>query len=191
MKEEPVDILDEQGNMTGQTMLKSEAHQKGLWHRGAHLWIYNSKGEILIQLRAGGKTIRPNVWDVPVAGHIQAGHEPRETLVRESKEELGLDIDPAKTTFAGISQVEDPMQSWTHRVFNYVYILKADLDINSLKLEKEEVAAVKWIPLEKFEDEIHDPAKSKSYWDSRLKSYQEAINAIRDQLRLYDRETKK
>lgn len=183
MKEEPVEILDEHGNKTGRTILKSEAHWQGLWHSGAHLWIYNSNGEVLLQLRTPNKVIRPNSWDVSAAGHIQAGHEPRKTLVREAKEELDLEVDPDKMIFIGISKVEDKMPKWMHRVFNWVYIMKADVDLKKLKLEADEVAEVRWIPLDQFEDEIHDPVKSQKYWDSRIPSYQEAINAIRKQIK--------
>ena len=43
------DVLDEQGNKTGKTENKKIIHEKGLWHSAVHIWIYNSKGEILLQ----------------------------------------------------------------------------------------------------------------------------------------------
>jgi isopentenyl-diphosphate Delta-isomerase len=182
VKEELVDILDETGQKTGQTMLKSETHAKSIWHSGAHIWIYNSNGDILLQLRGTGKVIRPGAWDVVVAGHIMAGEGPLETAVREAKEEIGLEVKPESLVFIEVSKVQDEMPGWTHRVFNWVYSLKTDLDINDLEMEKEEVADLAWMPLEQFESEIHDPEKSKKYWSSRIKSYEEAITAIKGQL---------
>jgi isopentenyldiphosphate isomerase len=180
MKEEPVDILDEDANRTGQVMLKSEAHTKSLRHSGAHLWIYNSKGEVLLQLRHPTKVIRPNVWDVSVAGHITAGHDPRETIVREAKEELNLDIDTSKLTYIGTQKVDEPVpQGWTHRVFNWTYITQMDINIKDLKLEKSEVADIKWLPIDEFEDELRDPEKSKKYTPTRLEFYAEVIDQIR------------
>jgi isopentenyldiphosphate isomerase len=180
MKEEPVDILDEQANKTGQIMLKSEAHKQSLRHSGAHVWIYNSKGEVLLQLRHPSKVIRPNVWDVSVAGHIMAGDEPKATAIREAKEELNLDIDPANLKFIGIKKVDEGMpDGTTHRVFNWTYLLKLDVDIEKLKLEADEVTDVRWISQEKFENELDDPVKSKMYTPSRLEFYREIIDEIR------------
>ena len=48
-----INVLDENGNPTGEVKTKREIHEQGLWHNAAHVWMYNSKGEILMQLRAG------------------------------------------------------------------------------------------------------------------------------------------
>ncbi|MGA3150648.1 MAG: NUDIX domain-containing protein [Candidatus Saccharimonadales bacterium] len=183
MKEEPVDILDEQMNTTGKTMLKSEAHKKSLRHGGAHLWIYNSKGEILLQLRHPSKVIRPNVWDVSAAGHISAGDTPEETAVREAEEELGVKVDPDKFIFIGINKVDEPMpDGWTHRGFNWSYVIELDLDLSKLKFQKGEVADIRWVPLDQFEAEINDPQRSKKYTPSRLEFYPVIIESIRKEL---------
>jgi isopentenyl-diphosphate delta-isomerase len=165
LKEEPVDILDEQGNKTGQSMLKSEAHTKGLWHGGAHIWIYNSKGEVLMQLRSPKKIVRPNIWDVSIAGHIQAGKTPRQTVVEEAQEELGLPVDHNDLKFIGntIVDLQEP-GGWQHRVYLWIYALKLDsLDLSTLTLEEAETADVKWIPLEQMNRDLKDPHKSHLY----------------------------
>lgn len=166
MKEEPVDILDEQGRKTGQTMLKSEAHRRGLWHGGAHLWIYNSKGEVLLQLRSPQKVVRPNIWDVSVAGHIQAGKTPHEMVIEEAKEELGLSIVPGEMQFIGNDKLDDILEPghWNHRVYLWIYAVKGDgLDPSKLKLEEAETAAVKWLPLTQLEKDIKDPVTAANY----------------------------
>lgn len=183
MKDEPVDILDAHGDKIGQVMLKSEAHKKSLWHSGAHVWIYNSRGEVLLQLRAPDKIIRPNVWDVSAAGHIASGDTPEATAVREAKEELDLDIDPKKFKFIGIKKVDEAMDGWNHRVFNWTYLLKADLDIKKLQLEADEVSDIRWLPVDEFEAELHDPKKSKRYTPTRLEFYEELVAEIRKQER--------
>jgi isopentenyl-diphosphate delta-isomerase len=165
MKEEPVDILDEQGNKTGQTMMKSEAHRRGLWHGGAHLWIINSKGEILLQLRAPNKVIHPNVWDVSVAGHIPAGKKPLETLVEETKEELGLEVRREDIKFVDTKHTDEPMDSgkWRHRIFLTTYAVTADLDLSKLKLEVGELSDVRWVSPDELENDLSNPQKSKKY----------------------------
>ena len=48
--EEYVDILDENGNITGEVITKKEAHKTGKWHRAVHIWIISEdKKCILLQ----------------------------------------------------------------------------------------------------------------------------------------------
>ncbi len=180
MKEELVDILNKDGEKTGQVMLKSEAHKRNLWHGGAHLWIYNSDWEVLLQLRHPTKVIRPNVWDVSVAGHIASGSSPKATIQREADEELGLKVDPDEFSFLGIKRVEERLQDGTyHRALNWSYITKQDINLKSLKLEVDEVADIRWIPLEEFENDLKDKEKSKKYTPARIELFDEVIDHIK------------
>lgn len=180
MKDELVDILDEQTEKNGQVMLKSEAHKKNLRHGGAHIWIYNSRGDVLLQLRHHTKVIRPNVWDVSAAGHITSGDTPEETIVRELKEELGLDINPKNLDFIGIKKVDERMSDGSvHRVFNWTYLTKMDVDLDTIRLEADEVSDVRWLPIDEFEAELNDPEKVERYTPTRLEFYTEVIQEIR------------
>jgi isopentenyl-diphosphate Delta-isomerase len=166
MKEEPVDILDEKGKKTGRTVLKSEAHKLGLWHGGAHIWLYNSKGEVVMQLRSPKKIVNPNVWDVSVAGHIAAGQTPLETVVQEAQEELGLKVNPADLTFLGTGNFDEITQpgAWRHRVYLWIYALKADnLNLADLVLEEDETSDVRWLSLEQLARDRKDPLKAGGY----------------------------
>ena len=54
MAEELFDIVDENGNPTGETVSRSEAHAKGIRHRTAHIWVIRDnegKKEVLLQKR--------------------------------------------------------------------------------------------------------------------------------------------
>ena len=90
MADELIDICDKNNNHINIQKMKSEAHKDGLWHRASHIWIYNSNGEILLQLRAKEKELYPDMWDISAAGHVSAGEEPIVSGLREVKEELGL-----------------------------------------------------------------------------------------------------
>lgn len=183
MKEELVDILDEQAKNTGRTMLKSKVHKQNLRHGGAHVWIYNPKGEVLLQLRHPSKVLRPNVWDVSAAGHIKSGDTPEETIVRESKEELNLNIDPNDLMFVGIKKVDEPTSDGNiHRVFNWTYIAQMDIDLSNIKLEANEVSGIRWLPVDKFEAELNDPEMKKLYTPTRLEFYMEIIKEIRSRI---------
>ena len=88
--EEYLDILDSFGNATGKTVLKSEAHKQGWFHNTAHVWFYTNDCEILLSQRAASKSIFPLLWDVSVAGHIDAGESIINGAIRETEEEIGL-----------------------------------------------------------------------------------------------------
>lgn len=43
--EEIFDIIDTQGNPTGETVTREKAHAEGIPHRTAHIWIIREKYE--------------------------------------------------------------------------------------------------------------------------------------------------
>jgi isopentenyl-diphosphate delta-isomerase len=96
---EYVDVLDSSGRLVGRRKPKSEVHRDGDWHGAAHIWILNTKGQILIRRRSPTKENWPNFWDVSVAGHISAGERPVEAALREAREELGVTLVPGECRF--------------------------------------------------------------------------------------------
>ena len=100
------DVVDEEGRPTGETVSRQEAHEKGIRHRTAHIWVIRrepGKGgiQILLQKRAMDKDSFPGQYDTSSAGHIHAGDEPRISAVRELQEELGIEVRPEELKFAG------------------------------------------------------------------------------------------
>ena len=88
MSKEYFDILDENGNKTGKTKLRSEVHRDGDWHKAVHIWIINDNGNILLQRRCATKDSNPNMLDISSAGHLTAGDDSLSGAIRELKEEL-------------------------------------------------------------------------------------------------------
>lgn len=159
MPEEQVDILDEFANKTGHVLPKSEVHDKELRHGGTHVWIYNSKGELLLQLRDKTKKLFPDRWDVSVAGHISAGDTPLETGIREAEEELGLTLVESDFEFIGITNAIPyiPETQKLHKVFDWNYLVMRDLDVNTLTLQKGETAAAAWKHIDVLTEEVLAP----------------------------------
>ena len=60
MADELIDVYDENNNPLNLTKKRSEVHREGDWHCSAHVWLYNFKGEILLQLRAKEKDFAPS-----------------------------------------------------------------------------------------------------------------------------------
>jgi isopentenyldiphosphate isomerase len=67
------------------TMARSEAHQKGLFHRIAVIYVENAKGQILVQVRK-----KNSLLDHSSAGHVDPGESYADAARRELAEELGI-----------------------------------------------------------------------------------------------------
>ena len=94
MQDNPTELLplvDENGNVTG-SATRQECHDGShLLHPVVHLHVFNSTGELFLQRRPTWKDIQPGKWDTAVGGHIAHGETIEEALVRETREELGLE----------------------------------------------------------------------------------------------------
>ena len=90
---EYLDILDENGNKTGEKKSRKEVHSNGYWHKGVHIWIINSKRELLVQRRSANKDIYPNKLYISVAGHPVSGEDEIESIKREFEEEINVKLD--------------------------------------------------------------------------------------------------
>ncbi len=149
--EEFFDILDEQGNKTGEIKARSEVHRDGDWHKAVHIWIVNDKNEILLQKRSPNKDSHPNMWDISSAGHLTAGDDSLSGAIREIKEELGVDILPSQFELIGIRKSSSkPKVTFINNEFNDVYLLRLSLDLDKIVLQEDEVSEVKYIPIDKF-----------------------------------------
>ena len=147
--DELIDIVDEQGNYTGKTALKSEAHTKGLFHLTVHIWLFTSDEKILLQKRALTKKVFPGLWDISVAGHIGAGENIEDAAIREVEEEINYKISKENLFKIGTRkhQVSHP-NGIQDNEFHQVFISEFKGDISSLKIDPVEVAAVDLFPLE-------------------------------------------
>ena len=71
---EYLDVVDENGKPTGETVERSVAHREGFPHRTSHLWLVRKRGgriQVLLQKRAMTKSF-PGCYDISSAGHIPA-----------------------------------------------------------------------------------------------------------------------
>ena len=89
--EEWFPVVDEEGNTTGKA-LRSVCHdgKSMLLHPVVHLHLFNTKGELFLQKRVKTKDIQPGKWDTSVGGHVNPAETPDEALMREAREELGI-----------------------------------------------------------------------------------------------------
>ncbi len=89
MFEELFDVVDESDRVVGQ-LERSRVHARGLLHRAVSVFVFNSRGELLIQKRTATKDEYPLRYTASASGHVSAGESYDETAPREMQEELGL-----------------------------------------------------------------------------------------------------
>lgn len=106
--EELIEVLTADALATGRTKSKSAIHRDGDWHRASHVWIVTPSGFILIQRRSLAKENFPGMWDVSAAGHQAHGETPEQCAVRETAEELGIEIGVGGLIPIGITR-----EAWT------------------------------------------------------------------------------
>ncbi|MEI7689158.1 MAG: NUDIX domain-containing protein [Candidatus Nomurabacteria bacterium] len=151
---EYLDICDSEGNLLGNKELKTEVHRLGLWHRSVHVWILNSKEELLIQKRSPIMDNYPNEWDVSTAGHVSAGEDFITSAIRETKEEIGLKISKEDFNLIGTIKQTSSREGYINNEINPIYIVKMDLDPKELVKQKDEVTEVKFIKINDLKEII-------------------------------------
>ena len=177
--DELIEILNEDGSFSGKSVLKSEAHQKGIFHASAHIWICNTNNEILIQKRAEHKDTFPNLWDISVAGHISFGESPLTSALREVKEEIGLDLQENALKSAGTfeKKIHHSKDLIDHEL-HFLYVCKIPLSLADLTPQASEVSALKLISFDSF-TEITQRANfvphGKTYFELVRRSFQKII----------------
>ena len=89
MEVQEVILVNEQDEATG-TMEKMEAHKKGLLHRAFSVFIFNSKGEMLLQRRAMNKYHSGGLWTNSCCSHPKPGEDVYDAAQRRLQQEMGF-----------------------------------------------------------------------------------------------------
>ncbi len=89
---EILDVVNENDKIIGKKR-RDEIHRDGDLHRVAHIWVFNSKGEILCQKRSSDAELRPDTWDLIVGGHVLTGGNYIDTAEEELMQEYGLKVE--------------------------------------------------------------------------------------------------
>ena len=155
MSEEYFDLLDENGNKTGNIKLRSKVHQDGDWHKAVHIWILNNKGDVLLQRRCPTKDSNPNMLDISCAGHLSAGDDSLNGAIRELKEELNLDVKPNELKFIKTLKVSlRYTETFINNEFNDLYILRTDKNVEDMMYQKEEISEIFFVPYKDFKNMV-------------------------------------
>jgi isopentenyldiphosphate isomerase len=92
--DELIDLLDDAGQVIG-VVSRREMRAKRLPHRCVYLLVFNSHSELFVHQRTATKDVFPSYWDLTVGGVPAAGESFDEAAMREGREELGVEVEPA------------------------------------------------------------------------------------------------
>ncbi|PNW26591.1 NUDIX hydrolase [Formosa algae] len=181
--DERIDIVTKDGLPTHKTALKSEIHTKGLYHNTAHIWLFTTKGEILLAQRSYKKAICPGMWDVSVAGHVDAGETIEAAALRETQEELSLELQESDLIKIGVFECFQSYDSGIQdNEFHHTYIAKLTQSIETLKPQEEEVEALQLVSVRQFKTLLEQSENNDYFVPTNRAYYLNVLDAIQERI---------
>ncbi len=156
--EDKINLVDENGKRIG-AIDKLEAHVKGQLHEAFSIFIFNSKGELLLQQRAKGKYHSGGLWSNTVCSHAKLGEELSDAVQRRLKEEMGFST-PADEIFSFIYR-SDYENGLTEHEFDHVFVGYYD---GEPVPNQEEVMDHEWMAIADLKKDIEKNPDNYTTW---------------------------
>ncbi len=159
-------------------MEKLKAHQIGALHRAISVFIFNNKGELLLQKRASSKYHGASLWTNTCCTHPREGETNLECANRRLKEEMGFETKlEEKFSFIYKSDVENGLvENELDHVFFGVYD-------GEIKLNSEEVEDCKFVALGNVsKDADQHPERFSIWFRIILEKFKEHLSGMEHQL---------
>ncbi len=123
--------------------------------RKSVLWVTNPKGEVLLSKRGAKKNV-PLRWSAAVAGTVDEGEDYVSNILKEAKEEIGIDLTSADIKLVRKVRVKNEFSNHYATWFSCV----VDKEISEFVLEPEEVIGLRWIEPAQLTKEIAENPES-------------------------------
>jgi len=134
---EYLDVYDKDGTYLGKEK-RSVVHQKALWHKTVHCWLYDKCGNIYFQIRKDKQKLYTTA-----SGHVLAGETVKEAFGREIKEEIGIDISYQDATLVNVVSFQlDREDGFRDRAFAHVYTCLYEKEGEDFSYDPEELLGV-------------------------------------------------
>ena len=151
---ELLNVYDNEGNLLDKVIPRGD--KSVVLNDNEHIgvvviFIENSKGEFLMQKTSVEKGSEYS----STGGHIDKGETPLISIVREIKEELGIDVDSNELEYLGYLLYDRPIR--------FMYYLKKDIDIKDIVVQEEEVEFVKYMSVSEIKEIISKEEITKSH----------------------------
>lgn len=140
-------------------MEKMEAHEKGLLHRAFSVFLFNSKGEMLLQQRAISKYHSGGLWTNTCCSHPRENELTINAAHRRLEEEMGFDCEIEKAFhFTYKSALDNDL---TEHELDHVFIGQYE---GSIKPNPEEVESFKYISISDLTKDVQNNPENYTEW---------------------------
>ena len=168
--EEKVILVNENDEQLG-LMEKMEAHQKALLHRAFSVFVFNKKGELMLQQRALDKYHSPGLWTNTCCSHQRSGESNLQAGKRRLQEEMGFECSLRELFYFVYKAPFD--NGLTEHELDHVMVGHYDADP---MINPTEVASFKWMPMEDIKKDILEQPELYTEWFKIIfKEYQERL----------------
>ncbi len=86
-------LVDESDQVVGYESKAASHDGEGILHRAFSVFLFNQRGELLLQQRTGSKRLWPLYWANSCCSHPRKGEETLEAAHRRVREELGAEAE--------------------------------------------------------------------------------------------------
>lgn len=155
---EYVVLVDNKDNQIG-LMEKQAAHVNPTLHRAFSIFVFNSKGEMLLQQRALTKYHTPGLWTNTCCSHPRDGESLQQATKRRLMEEMGMECD-LKEVFSFIYKA-DVMQGLIEHEFDHVFV--GTTDVTPI-INREEVESYKYETVANIAKDIEKNPQNYTAW---------------------------
>ena len=156
---EYLDILDEDGNITGNKDTRENIHKLGLLHSEVAAFIYTDTGKILLQKRKSNKATYAGVWSI-TGGHVLSGETNEDAIIREIKEELNIEIKKDEINFVTKYRSKKVKDNIINNKFFSIYNIKISMEqFNKIKIQEAELEKVQLFSINEIEKIINNVDK--------------------------------
>lgn len=158
---EEVVLVDQNDNQIG-VMPKATVHGAVTpLHRAFSSFIFNSKGEVLLQQRSHIKKTWPLVWSNSCCGHPLPNEDRENAVVRRIKDELGITVVREDVVFMSPYQYCFTRFGVMENEICPVYVVFSDQQPN---INTDEVEAIQWMVWDDYVKNTQDHPEDWSEW---------------------------
>lgn len=155
---EQVILVDSNDNETG-FMEKLRAHREGQLHRAFSIFVFNNRGQLLMQKRAPGKYHSGGLWSNTVCSHPRPGELLDHAVHRRLMEEMGFDCE-AREIFSSIYRAELNNQMIENE-FDHIFIGEFN---GTPKPDIQEAEDWKWMDIPELNRSCAQQKMNYTYW---------------------------
>ncbi|MGI6516759.1 MAG: isopentenyl-diphosphate Delta-isomerase [Fermentimonas caenicola] len=162
MERNKVVLVDIKDNTIGE-MEKLLAHQRGELHRAFSVFIFNDKGELLLQQRAVNKYHGDGLWTNTCCSHPQLGEDVTASAMERLYDEMGIQCH-LKPVYSFI--YNEPVENnLIEHELDYVFVGRTN---QHPVLNKDEVKDYKWMPTDEILSDIDQNPSHYTVWFKRI-----------------------